>query len=751
MRVQWTAGGFQVIDAAKNTVSVETTAWGGGDTPPSAAEALADQETGPDDPELSVAGTASALGFPPVHLVAVSLDGAGQASFGSGSDVLELGPEPYLLRVDANVRVFVRLDGPATLRRDGADGVRVAFPERRPVSMGFESRVGVPDERVTVTRTPEGVATGLSALAVGPDTTSPDRTWPTLREQPPYVEFGETTHVPRSISERRPDTGIELVVPPDLTYLTTGASLAHYLGATVRTAPDVEPHLELDGRVVRLGRGRAFQAETAALLRRTFYLDCLARTAGPHGGDLSVSVVADELGLDTQALYEAPLAERVDRYLDLPYESVADAFPEWHLTMHVAPTYETVRTLPHLIANVPHLFSPESEPLPKKEWLRLTVADGYDVDRENVWHADHGFGGEGASTTGSDVEPTPAPTDEPAPTEHPRADGTDETLRVTREISNVDLVKPTLGPGRSHGWLAEKVPIDVFKSLPAAYENRQKYLDDPGSELSVVAVVNDDRRGGFDLSDVDEADMRDETTEISTHYERRAEDLNIDLTVKENVSTAELARTFERRNDLVHFIGHRDERGLECANGFFSAETIRESNAQTFFLNACGSFPEGRTLVEKGSVGGGVTFESVTNDDAVKVGVAFARLIMNGFCIERALDYTRGQLMTPKDYAVVGDGTHVLTQNDSIVPEALFLSENDGGGYSMLIEQSSPWITGGNVQNSVADSSDSYHLFGTDRKYELNEEKIQEYLQSHDGPIIYNKKLYWSEDVKEIV
>ena len=748
MRIQWTVGGFQVIDAAKNTVSVETTAWGGGDTPPPVAEALASQETGPDDPELSVDGTVGGLGFPPVHLVAVSLDGDGQASFGSGSDVLELGAEPYLLRVDANVRVFVRLDGPATLRRNGSDGVHVEFPDRRSVSMGFESRVGVPDERVTVTRTPEGVATGLSALAVAPDTTSPDRTWPTLREQPPYVEFGETTHVPRSIHERRPDTGIKLVVPPDLTYLTTGASLAHYLGATVQTVPGVEPHLDVDGRIVPLGEGRSYQSETAALLRRTFYLDCLARTAGPHGGDLSVSVVADELELDTQALYEAPLAERVDRYLDLPYDSVADVFPEWHLAMYVAPTYETVQALPHMIANVPHLFSPESEPLSKKEWLHLSVTDGYDVDRENVWHADHGFSrSTGTVVDGSaDTEPDAQPGG-PTPADHPRADGTDETLRVTREISNVDLVKPTLGPGRSHGWLAEKVPIDVFKTLPAAYENRQKYLDDPGSELSVVAVVNDDRRGSLDLSDIDEADMRDETTEISAHYARRAEDLNIDLTVKENVSTAELARTFERRNDLVHFIGHRDEQGLECANGFFSAETIRESNAQTFFLNACGSFPEGRTLVEKGSVGGGVTFESVTNDDAVNVGVAFARLIMNGFCIERALDYTRGQLMTPKDYAVVGDGTHVLTQNDSIVPEALFLSENDDGTYSLLIEQSSPWITGGFVQDSVGSEEQPRHLFGTDRRHTVSTERLEQYLQVHEGPVVYDNELMWSEEI----
>ena len=740
MRLQWTSGGFRVVDAAKNTVTVETEGWGGSENPPSVAAALSEQDTGPDDPDVTVAGSASALGFPPVLLVVIPLSDGEQITLSDGQ--LQLDAESYLVRVGAGVRAFVRFHGPATLRIESSRRAWIEFPESRRVSIGFESRVDVPDELVTVERTPEGVATALSALAVGNDTTSPDRTWPSMREQPPYVEFGETTHVPRSIRENRPNTGIELVVPPDLTYLTTGASLAHYLGARFEVVSGIDPYLDVDGCIERLGRGRQYQHDVAALLERTFHLDCLARSAGPHGGELSVSWVGEELGLDTDRLYDASMSERVTRYLEVPFADVRDAFPEWHLGMHVAPTYDTVETLPHLLSNVPHLFSPESESLSKKEWLRLTVNDGYDVDWENAWHAD----GTKSHPADSDGQHPPSRS---GPTEHPRVEGTDETLRVTREISNVDLVKPTLGPGSSHGWLAEKVPIDVFKTLPEAYENRQKYLDDPDSNLSVVAVVNDSGRRSLGLSDADEANMRDETEEIVGHYRRRAQNLNIDLTLRENVSTSELARIFERRNDLVHFIGHRDEKGLECTNGFFSASTLRESNAQTFFLNACGSFPEGRQLVRKGSVGGGVTFESVTNDDAVKVGVAFARLIMNGFCIERALDYTRGQLLTPKDYAVVGDGTHVLTQNDSLVPEAYFVSANDDGTYSLLIEQSSPWIRGGEVHNPLEEDSDPKHLFGTTRVYRKSIDGLKHYLNGFGGPVVYEGDLYWAETILE--
>jgi hypothetical protein len=754
MRLQWTAEGFRVIDAAKNTVTVATSDWTGRGDPPSVSSALASLDTGPDDPEVTISGAAEWVQFPPVHVVAIPLSGDEQYSFGSGSDSMELESGSYIARIDANVRVFLRFDGPAEFRRVGSDGVRLQFPDEQGLSMGFESRVGVPDEEVIVPETPEGVATALSALSVANENTSPDRTWPTLREQPPRIEFGEMTHVPSAISDRRPDTRIEVVVPPNLDYLLTGASLIHYLGADVTVETGATPRVNLDGRVEPLGTLPDFQAETAALLRRTFYLDCLARSGGPHGGNLSVSHVIDDLGLDVDALYEMPLSDRVGTYLDLPYEEVADEFPEWHLTMHVDPTYEHVQTLPHLLDNIPHFYLPKSEPLSKKEWLKLTVTDGYNKSREDAWRADRPEKTISPDTLAVAEEDTVSEeteiTGEDLPEEDPRAHKDDATLRVTREISNVDLVKPTLGPGRSHGWLADKVPIDVFKALPEAYENRKKYLDDPGSQLSVVAVVNDSGQRSLNLSDIDEADMRDEHEEIVAHYERRAEELNIDLTLRENVSTAELGRIFERRNDLVHFIGHRDERGLECVNGYFSTSTLRESNAQTFFLNACGSFPEGKELVRKGSVGGGVTFESVTNGDAVKVGVAFARLIMNGFCIQRALDYTRQQLMTPKDYGVVGDGTHVLTQNDSIVGVAVFLFENDDS-YEMLVGQGAPWITGGTSRGPFDESEGQTHLWGTDRLYKLSTSEVKDYLDAHNGPVIYDQKLYWSDEIRELL
>ena len=705
MRLQWTADGFKVIDEAKNTVSVGTEGWTGGGDPPAVSEAMREVDVGPNEPELTVAGQTRALQFPPVAVDVESLSGDSHR-FQSWEGTREFDTGAYLARVDAHVPTTVRFDGPAalvTVETDADSKVRLEFPETRPVSVGFDSRVARPDETVVVPETPDGVARALTALSGANATTSPDRTWPSQREQPARLEYGAGTHVPEAVVATRPDTGIELVVPPQFRYLTTAASLVHYLGARVTVEQDADPRLDLDGRAVPLPAFPEFQRRTAALLRRVFHLDCLARTAGPHGSELTIQNVVDELELDLDRLYDAPLAERAATYLDAPYRAVAGEFPDWHLTMHVEPTAEHVRSLPYLLQDLPQFFLPASTELSKKEWLRLTVADGY-------------------TETGRLTM--------------------DEPTRVRRELSNVDLVKPRLGPGKNHGWMAEKVPIDVFKTFPEAYENRERYLDDEGTELSVVAVLNDSGRSDLGLSDAADAEMRDEHEEIVTHYERRSEQFDIDLELRENVSTAELARIFESRNDLVHFIGHRDDRGLECVNGYFSTDTLSESNAQTFFLNACGSYPEGRALVKKGSVGGGVTFESVTNEDAVRVGTAFARLIVNGFCIERALDYTRRQLMTPKDYAVVGDGTHVVTQNDSFVPDGLFLFR-DGEQFSMLQEQDGPRLPGGEVNSPLDDDA---FLIGTERLYELTREEVIDYLTIHDGPVVIDEELYFADD-----
>lgn len=708
MDLERTGDGFRAIDSTKNTVEVGAEGWEPVSEAPSVETVLSSSAFDPETVDETVSGRVERLELPSVYLVAADLDNGHRRDFGGFEGTERLAAGARLFQFSATVRVFLRTDAPVTLTRREPGDYELSFDEPTTVSLGFYSTVDAPGSSIVVPPTPDGVADALSLAPATTADTTPDRTWPTKRSRPPSITVGEKRRLPAALRERRPDTGIEIVVPPDLRYLFTAASLGHYLGATFRTEPDARPRLLFDGEEEPLGTLPAFQRRTASLLRRVFSLDCVARGAGPHGGQLAVADTFDTLGLDAARLYEAPMAERLRTYLDTPFDAVADRFPEWHLGMYVDPTYDHVETLPHLLSNLSQLFLPSATSLDKREFLERTMSDG--------------FGGPPQAT----------------------ADG-DTSYRVRREVSSVDLVDPDLCPARTHGWLADDVPIDVFKTLPEAYENRSRYRGEEDTPMSVAAVVVDRDMPLLTVDDADDAAMRDEHTAAVDHYRERASHLNAEVQIEENVSTAELARIFEAGHDLVHYIGHRDDDGLECADGALSTESLSESNARTFFLNACGSYPEGKRLVQKGSVAGGVTFERVADNEAAEVGTAFARMMMYGFSMERAVDKARKQLPTPKDYAVVGDGTYVLTQNDALVPPSAWVSEKESG-YRLAVSNRGPRLSGGEVTGSL---DRDYALIGQVRQFELSRDELLEYTEVIESPIVYQCDMYWPSELRE--
>jgi hypothetical protein len=704
MELEQADDGFRAIDAAKNTVQIGTDGWDETADAPAVEDAISVDRPGSEtDPDITVSGKTRGLRFPPVYIHLQRIDDDSRRKFDEDCSEMDISRGKYVLTLNSNLRVFIRFNGSGTLQRDGYDAIELSFDEPEAVSIRFHSTVGRPGEQITIGSTLEDVAEALPLLSSTIRNSNPDRTWPAVREQPPGIRLGESLSIPDSVKEEHVENDIDLLLPRDLDYLTTSASLVHYLGASITLEQGATPTLRLRDSQEPLGTLPEFQYNAASILRRVFYLDCLARVAGPHGARLSLSGHLPELGLDADWLYEASLAERTRAYLDAPFETVTEEFPEWNLSMYVDPSYEHVQTLPYLLENLPFIFLPESEELTKGEWISLSMDDSYE----------HG-------STSLDAAREPA--------------AKESFTRVQREISNVDLVKPVLGPSRYHGWLADDVPIDVFKTFLEAYENRQKYLDD--SPISVVAVLNN-------------ANMREEHDAAVERYKQRAEELNIDMTVRENITSAELARTFESRNDLVHFIGHSDEQGLECSDGFLSISSVSESNTQTFFLNACGSYHEGVGLVRKGSVAGGVTFEAVTDKQAAEVGTTFSRLMVRGYSLERALNKARQQVMTPKDYAVVGDGTHVVTQSESIVPPHLRLAKDGEEEYSLRVSQNAPQAKGAQGQERFDDSNGDYHLNSQDRTYQMTRPQLLKNLDIVENPILFDNELYWPDSLRQ--
>ncbi|MEE6209993.1 hypothetical protein U3A55_07490 [Salarchaeum sp. III] len=303
----------------------------------------------------------------------------------------------------------------------------------------------------------------------------------------------------------------------------------------------------------------------------------------------------------------------------------------------------------------------------------------------------------------------------------------DDFYRTTPgPVATVEMENPQLRAGRRHGWLADGTPIDVFKAVPETYE---RSVDPVGGDLSVHVVLNDPGM----------ARERDRVTEI---YRDRATDCPIDVTLHADLATTELAGVFEADTDFVHYIGHCDEDGLLCADGRLSADSLDDVGARTFFLNACGSYHEGVRLVERGSAAGAVTFRKVLDEHAAQVGTAFARLLVAGFGIERALSVARRRIVMGKDYAVVGDGTWSLPHGGVRSPGVFTVTSTDAG-YEVAYEGGSVWTHG-----EYEPSPFPPHRAGPSGRREtatLSGAELRDVLADVDAPVVLDGEFVWAD------
>jgi hypothetical protein len=641
----------------------------------------------PVDETIDCQATEVRLPIAVVYVASLSRDE--QYELANRTEPLELPDDEYVVDVDAEIKTYVRLSGPVTIRKTNEfDEVVITFPGERRFTLGFRGRHRRPIGTIAAPPTPDGVATALSHMHSSHKTTGPDRSYPTLRGHPPLVKPAESVEVPEEIRETTPETGIDIVVPDDFEHLLVAAPLAYYLQASVRTADVETPTLRAAsaGIEIDLDPMPTLERHATRILRKTFFLDCLVRNAGPYGTNLAETSLLDALGLDADELYGTGPAERLATYLEVPFDAIEQRLPDWHLSTYVEPIADYTPTLPFLLDNLSLVYLPRTSALEGAELVERSLGDFY------------------RSGAG--------------------------------QVASVDIVKPELRGSRIHGWLAAGTPIDVFKSEPAAYRNRLEYLGRDRDTTRIVVVLNDE-------------EMYGEHVDVEEIYRERGEDLPIDVEVYEHLSEAELAEVFEAENDFVHYIGHCEEDGLRCPNGYLSASSLEECNTQTFFLNACGSYYEGMELIRQGSVAGAITFSQVLNEHAVKVGSAFARLLIHGFSIERAMQLARRRIMMGKDYAVVGDGTHVLTQSSNRLPATATL-EAVGDQYLLTYDQFSTRNTGGFYHPYVEGNEYSY-LCGNESEFALDRTEAVEFLRRAQMPIIYDGDFYWSTELSEVL
>ncbi len=700
--IEWeeTENGVRAFDRTKTGVTVISPDWeSGGET----------QEIEPPIDEL-VAGRASQLTFPPSLVNVTEVETGEQYKHGNDTEPLELSEGEYLANIHGNVKMYLRFSGSTTiLKTDDFEKLIIDFHERIPITFGFRSHHNVPLDTITIPPTTEGLATAISYASSSQKTTGPDRSYPTLRGHPPRFKVGEELDIPDPVRAEKKDIGIELRVPDDIRTLFVTAPLAYYLQADViveeRDAPMLSaPEVNFTYSFSPLP---SYQHEVADMLRRVFFLDCLVRNEGPYSWDLAELSLLDDIDIDAKATYEATPAEQLVTYDFVDFDRIDEGFPDWHLSMYVEPSLDNVSSLPYLLGNLSLIYLPESSNLQKNELLDVSLGDFY---RGNV-------------------QPTQS---------KPRAVRTDESYRSSDGSQSVERVMPKLQRGQVHGWLADGVPIDVFKVEPSAYENRFKYLEQSeGENIDVTLILNDET-------------MEEEHEDVADIYWERAENLPIEITVREHLSRAELAETLETPCDFVHYIGHCEESGLCCTDGNLPVSSIEESNVQTFFLNACGSYYEGMELIRKGSVAGAVTFNKVLNKQAGKVGVSFARLLINGFSIQQALQIARRRIMMNKDYAVVGDGTYQLAQSDNLFPTMANLTEINRNKFKLTCVSMTERMPGSSYQPYLKNHK-KRHMNGNDAEFIVNYSELVSFLTRARIPLVFDGELYWSSELKDLL
>ncbi|GAB7013423.1 hypothetical protein JCM18549_16940 [Halolamina salina] len=597
----------------------------------------------------------------------------------------------FLEATNTPMKLYLRIDGAATIA-EGEHGTRVSFDGESTVVVGARSLHQRPAGTVTVPRTPAGVARGVSLFSSALKTTSPERSFPTLRGHPPLLEFGDAFDAD---GLDRPETGIEIHVPDEYSSVFTVAPLSYYLGAAVRTGAET-PRIVADGESFPLDGD--LSAAAADTLRHCFLLDCVTRTEGLYPVDLHErEVLAERASIAPERWYGMPVDRRTAAYLSVP-RSATDDLLEWHLTADIEPAVRNAEILPFVVDDLAVVRSPT--PL---------------SDRGN------------------------APTEPDELEEFFRTDDARGLLRSTRTTQNADSVdesvrSPVDTETYGHVWVGEGFPMGASKPTVDAYRRRLDRQPADDSTTTVTLVCNDEEM----LEEVDEElygflDML--RFEIRSHH---------DLT------TAELREVLREETSFLHYVGHVEDEGVQCADGHLDLRTLSGTGVEAFLLNGCTSYEQGQALVDAGAFGGVVTLTSVSNAKATETGRHLARLLDIGFDFHGALDVIRRMRISRQNYVVVGDGRVTISQSETGTPLLLEVEEVVGEQARVTYRTypTSRYQVGAMTHPYVEEGATQYVSVGDIEEYLLSAETYEEELAEQRTPIVVDGELRWTNSLR---
>jgi len=581
------------------------------------------------------------------------------------------------------MKLYLRFDGPATVE-EGENGTRIRFAEESTVVVGPRSLHRRPEGTVTVPETPAGVARGLSLFASALKTTSPERSFPTLRGHPPLLEFGDEFD---AAGLSRPETAIAIEVPENYGSVFTVAPLSYYLGAEIVTGAD-RPRIVAGEKTLPLGGD--LREATADTLRHCFLLDCVTRTEGLYQVPLRErQELAERTAIAPERWYDLPIAERTAAYLSVPKDATEDLL-EWHLTADIKPAVGNAEILPFVVDDLALIRSPT--PL-----VDRGSAPAEPDDLDDFFRAS----GDASRSSASD---------EPRPVEE-------------------SVISPVETDTYGHIWVGEQFPMGSSKPSVDAYRRRLDRESSDDSTTTVTLVCNDEEM----LAEVEDElygffDML--TLEVRSHH---------DLT------RAELRAVLERDTSFLHYVGHVEDGGVQCADGHLDLRGLDETGVDAFLLNGCTSYEQGQALVDAGAFGGVVTLTSVSNTKATKTGKHLAHLLDAGFDFHGALDVIRRVRISRQNYVVVGDGTMTISQSKSGTQFVMAVREQTEETLTLdCFGYPTSRFKIGSLGRTYLEDGDQHIPVGAFHSYEVSRERFQERMRSQRMPVLVDGELRWA-------
>lgn len=616
------------------------------------------------------------------------------------------------------LKIYLRVHGELHILSDAERGRMIDCSNAESVQLGLRSFHDSPSATVTTTDRPRDIMRAFSCLGSALKTTSCERSFPTLRGHPPLIERGEGFDAPSGIERTAETASIQIEVPPEFESIYPVAPLAYYLNAVVQ--PGETARLVGADTTHPLDQGDGLEDGVAQLLKRVFTLDCITRTEGlypfPLGERTTLEdrLVDADIDLGFATLYDLSLAERVQRYLTIPFDCFADLVPRWPLTADVRPVAKHVPYLPFVVAS-----------LGTVRCLSTNCSWSLSPDPPEV-EAFYRTSESKKSCAGGTCSGAAAPLMLSRAATRSSDDSADHALS-----SDIHSLPDTTSIAQL--WLADGYPIQGAKPTLTAYEHR---FDSIAAETYEVAVVSNDTAMG------DESDV--------VELYGKQEQMRFDVTIHEQLSREELREVFAEEYDLVHYVGHVDADGLQCTNGWLDAHTLETVKTRMVVLNGCRSYEQGKALVDNGAISGLCTLTNVGNKPATRIGRAVARLLNGGFSLSGILDIIGEDSLTGQQYMIVGDpsmavvqrhdGTSVLAEITSTADQNEFLV--DIYGYPSI---RSP--IGMLYVPAVGDGETYFLNSGHMTTVTASRTAVEEYLYHDRFPVRIDGSFTWSDEV----